>query len=218
MTYPLTLPDPCPLCSGPVTYSGRGRRPVYCSPACKRKAETEIRRQERARAFGVRECPVCGLPVTYSGKGRRPTFCGPVCSNTTMADEYRARRYYAEIRKANRHIFRYVPPGRRVVEDPITLSGSIIPPEQARMEARSAALSDVDGDDGGSGPVLKGRIPGTVPARWAERQTTSDDEAATWLKENDPHYRVGLISEISDPDERAAERLAEELDNEDHAA
>ncbi|MGC4792546.1 hypothetical protein ACLQ3H_00360 [Micromonospora saelicesensis] len=45
----ITLPAPCPICEGPVTYSGRGRRPDYCSTACKNVQRAEDARNRRAR-------------------------------------------------------------------------------------------------------------------------------------------------------------------------
>lgn len=45
----ITLPDPCPICEGPVTYGGRGRRPAYCSTACKNVQRAEDMRNRRAR-------------------------------------------------------------------------------------------------------------------------------------------------------------------------
>jgi hypothetical protein len=43
----LQLANPCLTCDGPVTYSGRGRRPLYCSPECRRTDRTAY---ERTRA------------------------------------------------------------------------------------------------------------------------------------------------------------------------
>ncbi|MBI1376078.1 MAG: hypothetical protein GC157_01125 [Frankiales bacterium] len=42
------LPDPCPICSGPLTYGGRGRRPVFCSPRCKAASDAQSRPDRRA--------------------------------------------------------------------------------------------------------------------------------------------------------------------------
>lgn len=51
LAYP--LPDPCPRCSGPVTYKGRGRRPTYCSPACKADADADSRTDRRSSSWTV---------------------------------------------------------------------------------------------------------------------------------------------------------------------
>ena len=48
----ITLPAPCPICEGPVTYAGRGRRPDYCSTACKNVQRAEDARNRRARERG----------------------------------------------------------------------------------------------------------------------------------------------------------------------
>jgi hypothetical protein len=50
ITFP--RPDPCPVCGGTVTYSGRGRRPVYDRPECRRADRTEYQRDrdQRVRA------------------------------------------------------------------------------------------------------------------------------------------------------------------------
>ncbi|WP_324649868.1 hypothetical protein [Georgenia sp. H159] len=48
MTSSVTLPTPCPVCRGPIVYSGRGRRPAYCSDACRRAERAEAARFRRA--------------------------------------------------------------------------------------------------------------------------------------------------------------------------
>ncbi|WP_328533223.1 hypothetical protein OG836_26150 [Micromonospora zamorensis] len=45
----ILLPEPCPACGERLTYSGRGRRPVY-HPACRRAQKTEDMRTYRERA------------------------------------------------------------------------------------------------------------------------------------------------------------------------
>lgn len=42
-----TLVQTCAVCGGPITYAGRGRKPEYCSPECRRKDRTEYRRDLR---------------------------------------------------------------------------------------------------------------------------------------------------------------------------
>lgn len=42
------LPAPCPVCNGPVMYSGRGRRPTYCSPKHKAAADAASRPDRRS--------------------------------------------------------------------------------------------------------------------------------------------------------------------------
>ncbi|MEV8514301.1 hypothetical protein [Dactylosporangium sp. NPDC051484] len=45
----IKMPNPCPICHGPVVYSGRGRRPDYCGQACKNVQRAEDARNRRAR-------------------------------------------------------------------------------------------------------------------------------------------------------------------------
>jgi len=48
----ITLPDPCPVCLGPVTFGGRGRRPDFCGRACVNVQRAEDMRNRRARERG----------------------------------------------------------------------------------------------------------------------------------------------------------------------
>lgn len=50
MSTAFPLNTPCPQCNGPVVYSGTGRRPEYCSPACVRAVRAADARARRARA------------------------------------------------------------------------------------------------------------------------------------------------------------------------
>lgn len=45
--YP--LPESCPVCDGPVLYSGRGRRPLYDRPECRRADRTRYERERTRR-------------------------------------------------------------------------------------------------------------------------------------------------------------------------
>lgn len=56
-TYP--LPDSCPVCDGPVCdgpvfYSGKGRRPLYDRPECRRAGRTHYERERARRARAPR--------------------------------------------------------------------------------------------------------------------------------------------------------------------
>lgn len=50
----IALPAPCAVCAGPVSYSGRGRRPEICSPACRRAQRAADQRERRAAGRPVR--------------------------------------------------------------------------------------------------------------------------------------------------------------------
>jgi hypothetical protein len=49
-TLSYALPDPCLVCAGIVTYSGKGRRPLFCSPDCRRADRTRYERDRSQRA------------------------------------------------------------------------------------------------------------------------------------------------------------------------
>ena len=50
MPIALNLPEPCRVCRGPIPYSGKGRRPTVCSPACRRAARADDAATRRAEA------------------------------------------------------------------------------------------------------------------------------------------------------------------------
>ena len=83
-----TLPDPCRVCGGPVTYSGRGRRPTVCSPECRRIVRTDDVRAHRDR----RRPTVTPAPATPPSPEVR-ALAAIVRQQLRDADAVRAARY-----------------------------------------------------------------------------------------------------------------------------
>lgn len=81
----ITLPLPCPECSGPVVYSGRGRRPELCSDACRRSLRAADERERRARVRSRRDDPDAPLMHALA----------------EIIKQAEAARRYVEVRRAN---------------------------------------------------------------------------------------------------------------------
>lgn len=63
------LPDPCPVCGGVIMYAGRGGRPRYDRPECRRKDRTDYERDRARRAR--RPAPAVEPEVAVLAERRR---------------------------------------------------------------------------------------------------------------------------------------------------
>jgi len=79
----ITLPTPCPTCAGPVVYSGRGRRPDYCSKPCKAAHDTGTRPERRevadldveeASAATAARAAIDALPESHRTRAARDSI------------------------------------------------------------------------------------------------------------------------------------------------
>ncbi|MEV0456046.1 hypothetical protein [Catellatospora methionotrophica] len=83
----VTLPAPCPVCAGPVTYGGRGRRPDYCSRACFRAQRAEDARERRARERAP-VAEVDPLLIAYAERRRQRIAAQPRVAVISAHDEH----------------------------------------------------------------------------------------------------------------------------------
>lgn len=103
--------SPCPVCGAAVTYSGRGRRPIYCTPACKRAERAEAARFRRARERDEPEAVADVEARLFSGVLAAPDWrlaidraylSGRADAPITPAQRLAALRAFARLRKHQR--------------------------------------------------------------------------------------------------------------------
>lgn len=78
----------CALCSKPFTPRRKGIKQLYCTPACRIKANVQIKAGLRASSRRDRVCPICRKPVPETRKSGAVT-CSIEC---TVTMRNRARR------------------------------------------------------------------------------------------------------------------------------